>query len=118
MTKRSNRGDDGSVDGRVRQILATLERRGTKRNREGMARYAIVAPKAFGVSVATIREIGKQTGRSHELAEALWNTGWYEARMLAPFAGILADASFHQDTHLHPAITPPGTRRTGRCARP
>jgi len=85
MTKRSNRGDDGSVDGRVRQILATLERRGTKRNREGMARYAIVAPKAFGVSVATIREIGKQTGRSHELAEALWKTGWYEARMLAPF---------------------------------
>ena len=42
MTKRSNRGDDGSVDGRVRQILATLERRGTKRNREGMARYAII----------------------------------------------------------------------------
>lgn len=73
------------MDGRVRHILATLERRGTKRNREGMARYAIIAPKAFGVSVATIRDIGKQTGRSHELAEALWKTGWYEARMLAPF---------------------------------
>jgi len=68
-----------------KDILAWLERRGTRQNRDGMARYAIVAPKAFGVSVATIREIGKQTGRSHELAEALWNTGWYEARMLAPF---------------------------------
>lgn len=85
MAKPSRRGDDGSVDGRVRHILATLERRGTKRNREGMARYAIIAPKVFGVSVATIRDIGKRTGRSHELAEALWQTGWYEARMLAPF---------------------------------
>jgi 3-methyladenine DNA glycosylase AlkD len=85
MAKRTRRGDEGSVDERVRQILATFERLGTKRNREGMARYAITAPKVFGVSVATIRDIGKRTGRSHELAEALWKTGWYEARMLAPF---------------------------------
>jgi len=82
MAQRSRRGGDGSVDGRVRHILATLERRGTKRNREGMARYAIIAPKAFGVSVATIRDMGKRTGRSHELAEALWKTGRYEARLL------------------------------------
>ena len=33
----------------VREILAWFERRGTKRNREGMARYAIVAPKVFGI---------------------------------------------------------------------
>jgi 3-methyladenine DNA glycosylase AlkD len=86
MTKRTTaRGGDRTVDERVRQILATFERRGTKRNREGMARYAITAPKAFGVSVAAIRDLGKRSGRSHELAEALWRTGWYEARMLAPF---------------------------------
>ena len=50
-----------------------------------MARYAIVAPKAFGVSVADIRLLGKKIGRDHELAAALWDSGWYEARMLTAF---------------------------------
>ena len=70
----------------VPQILAWLERRGTKRNREGMARYAIVAPKVFGVSVARpARAGGKTIGRDQKLAEALWKTGWCEARMLVGF---------------------------------
>ena len=75
----------GPTDARVGDALAWLERRGTKRNRDGMARYGIVAPKSFGVSVATIRDLGKRLGRDHELALALWDTGWYEARMLTPF---------------------------------
>lgn len=70
---------------RVREVLTWLERRGTKRNRDGMARYAIVADKVFGVSVADIRQLGKRLGRDHELAAALWETGWYEARMLTAF---------------------------------
>ncbi len=70
---------------RVREALTWLERKGTKKNRDGMARYAIVAPNAFGVSVANIRLLGKSLGRDHELAAALWETGWYEARMLAAF---------------------------------
>src|SRR5919106_491524 len=74
-----------SVAERVREALTWLERRGTKKNRDGMARYAIVAPRAFGVSVADIRQLGKKLGRDHELAAALWETGWYEARMLAAF---------------------------------
>jgi 3-methyladenine DNA glycosylase AlkD len=39
----------------------------------------------FGVSVATLRDMARKLGRSHELASALWDTGWYEARMLAGF---------------------------------
>ena len=50
-----------------------------------MARYGIVAPKVFGVSVGTLRDYKKQLGRDHALALALWKTGWYEARMLAAF---------------------------------
>lgn len=50
-----------------------------------MARYAIVAPKVFGVSVGTLRTIAKQAGRSHDLALGLWKSGWYEARMLTAF---------------------------------
>jgi 3-methyladenine DNA glycosylase AlkD len=71
----------------VPAVLAWLERRGSKRNRDGMARYAIVAEKVFGVSVGELRGLAKQLGRSHQLALALWETGWYEARML----GALVD---------------------------
>jgi 3-methyladenine DNA glycosylase AlkD len=69
----------------VRSALALLERRGTRRTREGMARYGIVAKKAYGVPVGTIRQIAKDLGHDHDLAVALWKTGWYEARLLASF---------------------------------
>ncbi len=69
----------------VPQILAWLEKKGTKKNRDGMARYAIVAPKVFGVSMATMQGLARQVGRDHELAAALWKSEWYEARMLSAF---------------------------------
>jgi 3-methyladenine DNA glycosylase AlkD len=72
----------------VRPILAWLDRRGTARNREGMARYGIRSAKAFGVSMATMQPLVKRLGRNHDLALALWETGWLEARVLA---GFLAD---------------------------
>src|SRR5512134_2872562 len=50
-----------------------------------MARYGIRAPKVFGVSVSTIQQLSKRLGKDHALASALWETGWYEARMLAAF---------------------------------
>ncbi|MCE9601167.1 MAG: DNA alkylation repair protein [Gemmatimonadetes bacterium] len=58
---------------------------GTARNRHGMARYGLVARKVFGVSVAEIRRLAARLGRDHTLALALWETGWYEARLLAAF---------------------------------
>ena len=68
---------------RVSEALAWLERRGSKRVREDMlSRYGITAPKAYGVAVGTIQQLAKQLGRDHDLAVALWATGWYEARML------------------------------------
>jgi 3-methyladenine DNA glycosylase AlkD len=65
------------------EVLAWLERRGTRRNVEGMARYGIVAPRAFGVPVGTLLGLAKRHGKDHALADALWSSGWYEARMLA-----------------------------------
>ncbi|HEX6053260.1 MAG TPA: DNA alkylation repair protein [Gemmatimonadaceae bacterium] len=70
---------------RVENVLATLERRGTKHTRDGYARYGITVTKAFGVPVATIQHIARGIGRDHELAVALWDTEWYEARMLTAF---------------------------------
>ena len=50
-----------------------------------MARYGIVANAALGVSVGDIRQIAKGIGCDRMLAQALWKTGIYEARMLACF---------------------------------
>ena len=70
-------------------VLARLERAGTKATRDGMARYGIVSPKAYGVTVAQLRRFAREIGTDHTLALDLWETGWYEARMLACF---IADA--------------------------
>jgi 3-methyladenine DNA glycosylase AlkD len=74
-----------SLEDEVQSALTWLKRHSTKRAREGMARYAIPSHNAFGVSVSDIRTLGKRLGRNHELAAALWDTGWYEARMLTSF---------------------------------
>jgi 3-methyladenine DNA glycosylase AlkD len=55
-----------------------------------MARYGIVATTSFGVSMGTMRSLAKRLGRDHDLAVALWETGWHEASDDAPFLGALA----------------------------
>jgi 3-methyladenine DNA glycosylase AlkD len=57
----------------------------TEHDRENLARFGITASKAFGVSMANIQALAKRLGRSHDLAAALWDTGWYEARLLTSF---------------------------------
>ena len=46
-------------------------------------RYGIVTDKAIGVPMARIQAVAKALGRDHALAAALWETGVYEARMVA-----------------------------------
>jgi 3-methyladenine DNA glycosylase AlkD len=63
-----------------------LEAHGNKRIREEMGpRYGVTATKAFGVAMRDIQTLAKQLGRSHALAAALWETGWYEARLLTAY---------------------------------
>jgi 3-methyladenine DNA glycosylase AlkD len=81
--KKAPSGRTVDIKDEVRSVLTWLERHGTKRNRDGMSRYAIPSDKAFGVSMSSMQGLAKRFGRNHELAEALWKTGWYEARMLA-----------------------------------
>jgi 3-methyladenine DNA glycosylase AlkD len=69
----------------VEDALSSLEKMSTKRDRENLARFGITAKKAFGVSMANTQVLAKRLGRSHELAAALWETGWYEARLLTSF---------------------------------
>lgn len=78
---RATAGDDAPA------VLAWLERQGKKSVRDGMARYGIPQGNAFGVAISALRQQAKQLGRNHDLALALWDTGQYEARMLAAFVG-------------------------------
>lgn len=67
----------------TREVLAWLERTGTRYQRNEMARYGIVAPRAYGVAVGTLLKMAKRLGKDHALAVGLWKSGWYEARLLA-----------------------------------
>lgn len=80
----------------VDDVLEWLKRTGSKAGRDGMARFAIPSDKAFGISVGALRQQARRLGMSHELAAALWDTGWYEARMLAIFVDEPARVSSAQ----------------------
>ena len=48
-----------------------------------MGRYAIASEGRLGVSMPDIRKIAKTTGKDHELALELWESGFAEARIAA-----------------------------------
>lgn len=71
-------------DPRVQEALDWLKTNSSAKTREEMGpRYGIVTDKAFGVSMANMLALSRRLGRDHGLAQALWDTGWYEARMVA-----------------------------------
>jgi 3-methyladenine DNA glycosylase AlkD len=78
---------NGEFEADLRPALAWLKSHATKANLDGMSRYAIPSAHALGVAMRDIKALGKEIGRNHALALALWETGLYEARMLASFVG-------------------------------
>jgi 3-methyladenine DNA glycosylase AlkD len=85
-----------SVDADVRAALAWLEQNSNQHERDNLVRFGVNATKAFGVSMANIQVLAKQLGRDHALAIALWDTGWYEARLLTSFVDDPAHVSAAQ----------------------
>ena len=82
----TKKGTQQSLEDQVSTVLASLKRVAEKRVLEDMSnRYNIQTTKAFGVSMSNIQKVAKPLGRNHELAAALWETGWYEARMATSF---------------------------------
>ncbi|MCB9915882.1 MAG: DNA alkylation repair protein [Planctomycetes bacterium] len=69
----------------TRAVLAALKKRGTRQQREGLARYGIHVEEAYGVSMKDVQALAKQLGRDHALALELWGTGVYEARLLCAY---------------------------------
>jgi 3-methyladenine DNA glycosylase AlkD len=84
-TKGSSRKDQPAIDDPVAAVIASLKRNATAKVRNGMARYGLPSDRAFGVPVGTMKKLAQRLGRNHQLAAALWETGWYEARMMAAF---------------------------------
>src|SRR5262245_29357340 len=85
--KRRTTGPPLRVAEEVQSAIQWLKDHSTKAARDGMARYAIPSDHALGVAMKDIKTLGKLLGHNQELAAALWETGVYEARMLASFVG-------------------------------
>jgi len=50
-----------------------------------MARFGITGKNVLGISVADLRELAKRIGRNHALALEIWDSGIFDARILAVF---------------------------------
>lgn len=66
----------------LREAMSALERAGSAQTRKTYARHGAREPM-FGVSFATLKTLYKRIKIDQELAEALWNTGNFDARNLA-----------------------------------
>jgi 3-methyladenine DNA glycosylase AlkD len=67
----------------LNQALKWLEKKGSRRHKDSLARYGIIATRAYGVPVGTLLGFAREHGKDRALAGALWKSGYYEARLLA-----------------------------------
>ena len=65
------------------QTLDALRAQARPDQLAGMARVGITGDGRLGVSMPTLRALGRTVGRDQALAEALWETGIPDARILA-----------------------------------
>lgn len=63
-------------------VMRSLEKAGSAQTRKTYARHGVTEPM-FGVSFATLKAMYKKIRVDQALAEALWNTGNFDARNLA-----------------------------------
>jgi 3-methyladenine DNA glycosylase AlkD len=71
----------------AKTALAELKRLSSKKYLDGMPRYGLPTNRALGVPVGSIQALGKRIGKDQRLAVALWDSGWYEARLLTAYVG-------------------------------
>lgn len=66
-------------------VLQWLHAQANPDVREGLKRYAIPTEHALGIKVDVLRRYARTLGRNQVLAESLWGSAIYEARLLAIF---------------------------------
>jgi 3-methyladenine DNA glycosylase AlkD len=67
------------------EIVEQLKSLSNPDNVAGMARFGINPQNTLGISIPTLRKLARSTGKDHQLAKELWETGIHEARILACF---------------------------------
>lgn len=67
----------------TQRILDCLKAKARPDQLPGMARYGMKTENRLGVQIPELRRIAKETGKNHQLALELWETGIAEARILA-----------------------------------
>src|SRR3989344_608335 len=79
------------------EIITKLKTYESVKNRDGMARFGITGKNIIGgPNMPTLRKIGREIGRDHQLALKLWASGIYEARLLAAFVENPAEVTEKQ----------------------
>jgi 3-methyladenine DNA glycosylase AlkD len=68
-----------------KSIIRELKANANPASLPEMARYGINPENALGVRIGCLQAIARRTGRDHDLAQALWDTGIREARILAAY---------------------------------
>ena len=64
-------------------IIKELKSLRNPKNIAGMARYGLNSPTTLGLCMPDLMRIARETGKDHALAQRLWDSGIYEARILA-----------------------------------
>ena len=68
----------------LKTVLDEMWRVASEDHRAGMVRFGIPTERAMGIPVPLLRKMARAYRNEHELAIELWNSGWHEARILAP----------------------------------
>jgi len=68
---------------RLEEILKRLRDGAQPDARASLERFGITARQAYGWAIPALRELARETGRDHTLAQQLWATGILDARILA-----------------------------------
>jgi 3-methyladenine DNA glycosylase AlkD len=81
------------------RAIDLLKAASSQTHRAGLARYGIPDTHALGVPMRDIQALGKRIGRQHALAQPLWDSGLYEARLLVAFVADPSQLTTAQMDH-------------------
>lgn len=84
---------------RLDEALARLRAAARPDQLEAMARFGLTGETRLGLAVPTLRALGREFRRDHDLALALWDTGIPEAQILASLAAEPARFTAAQMDH-------------------
>lgn len=65
------------------ELIEELRAHASEKQKANVVRMGIPKESSIGVSTGDVRKLARQTGKSDELAFALWDTGYHEAKLLA-----------------------------------